>query len=135
MSKNEPCPCLSGKIFSECCQPLILGQTTAKTPEELMRSRYSAFATQNMDYVFETTDPQIRSQADHQANVEWAKTALFTKLEILSSSQDGNKGSVEFIAHYEVNGEKSIHHEFSKFRKQSGLWFFRDGKVKPQPQT
>ncbi|MCP4475976.1 MAG: hypothetical protein GY821_15710, partial [Gammaproteobacteria bacterium] len=46
-----PCPCRSGQLYRQCCEPLIRGQQHAKTPLQLMRSRYIAYALENMDYI------------------------------------------------------------------------------------
>lgn len=95
-----------------------------------MRSRYTAFTLRNMDYVQATTDPQTRMTFDLPTTREWAENSEFFKLEVLRSSAEGNKGMVEFRAHFRMNdGTEKIHHELSKFRKQAGLWYFRDGKV------
>ena len=100
-----------------------------------MRSRYSAFAIKNMDYVRATTDPQMVLTLDLEASREWAEGAEFTKLEILRSTDEGNKGIVEFKAHFKLlkDGSEQVHHELSKFRKQAGVWYFRDGRVIPNP--
>ena len=37
------CPC-GGGAYASCCGPLIAGEKLAGTAEQLMRSRYSAFA-------------------------------------------------------------------------------------------
>lgn len=128
------CYCCSSKPFSDCCQPLIEGDRPADSPEALMRSRYSAFCTKNLDYVFETTDPQARSDMDRGSTEEWMKNSEFTKLDVLRATNEGNKGTVEFKAYFKMNGADEVHHEISKFRKQAGVWFFRDGKVVPPPQ-
>lgn len=122
------CPCDSGKTFSSCCEPLLKGERSAQSPEELMRSRYSAFAVRNLDYVANTTDPQ--ASFDREATAAWMNGSRFTKLEVLRATNEGNKGTVEFKAHFEPEGgEAQIHHEVSKFRKQAGVWYFRDGRV------
>ena len=54
MSK-EKCPCCSDKSFLDCCQPFILGLKKPSSPEELMRSRYSAYANCEVDYLYNTT--------------------------------------------------------------------------------
>lgn len=127
------CPCNPSNEFSQCCGPLIKGEKSARTPEELMRSRYSAFATQNLDYVQETTDPQTILNFDMKANEEWARSSKFLKLEILKATDEGNKGIVEFKATFQpTGGEPQVHHEISKFRKQAGQWYFREGRVKSQ---
>lgn len=125
------CPCNPQKDYKSCCEPFISGQKTPATPEELMRSRYSAFALKQMKYVEDTTDPQTKVGFDMKANEEWAQAAQFQNLEVLQSSQDGNKGMVEFKATFQIGDqEPQVHHEVSKFRKQAGVWYFRDGKVK-----
>lgn len=128
------CPCGSNQKYETCCEPLINGKKIAETPEQLMRSRFSAFAVKKMDYIFETTDPQTRTKFDMKANSEWAQSSEFQKLEILNTSFEANKGQVEFRAIFKTGDQPpQTHHEFSKFRKQAGVWYFREGKVKPAP--
>jgi SEC-C motif-containing protein len=123
------CPCDPQKDYAICCEPFHKGEV-ADSPETLMRSRYSAFALKNIDYILRTTDPQTRWDFDRGANQEWADKAEFLKLEVLKASSEGNKGIVEFKAHYKTAEEPEvIHHEVSKFRRQGGIWYFRDGKV------
>lgn len=117
------------KPFASCCQPLLDGEI-ASTPEALMRSRYTAFTRMDMEYVQTTTDPQTRLTFDMPTTRTWAESSEFFKLEVLRSQAEGNKGMVEFRAHFRLkDGSEKIHHEISKFRKQAGVWYFRDGKV------
>ena len=41
------CSCCSGKLYEECCEPFHSKKEFPKTAEELMRSRYAAFAIPN----------------------------------------------------------------------------------------
>lgn len=129
------CPCDSGKSKDQCCGPLLEGQDIANSPESLMRSRYAAFCEKNLDYIQSTTDPQALKNFDRSSTEAWMNGATFTKLEVLSSSEEGNKGRVEFRAHFTMDGTNQVHHEISKFRRQSGVWYFRDGKVLEEPQS
>ena len=63
--------------------------------------------------------------------------ASFSKLEVLKSSMEGTKGLVEFKAHFKMAEPPSeeVHHEVSRFRKQAGVWYFREGRVVPPPPT
>lgn len=125
------CYCQSGQPFTECCSIYINGEAGAETPEILMRSRYSAYCTKNYEYLAMTTDPQAVGIVNHEANKEWAESVKFTGLEIIRSEMEKNKGVVEFKATFQEIGKPEIHthHEVSKFRKQGGTWYFRDGKV------
>ena len=49
MTLLKNCPCGRG-LYVECCQPLHLEQQYAQNAEQLMRSRYSAFALQQVDW-------------------------------------------------------------------------------------
>lgn len=124
------CPCGSNQEYNQCCKPFHLGKDSAPTAEKLMRSRYSAFAVKAYDYLEETLDPQTISDFDHEGNREWGDSVEFVKLEILSAEEIKNKATVEFKAYFKKEGVELIHHEISKFRKQNGLWYFREGKVK-----
>ena len=123
------CPCGSQKSFAECCEPVIKGSRPAATPEELMRSRYSAYSQRVYDYIVNTTHPQRRYEINHEASREWMENSTFTKLEILRSTNEGNKGVVEFIAHFQQDGKDHSHHEISRFRKQDGVWYFHEGRI------
>ncbi|MNK07377.1 hypothetical protein D3C87_252900 [compost metagenome] len=99
-----------------------------------MRSRYSAYAAQEIDYLRESLDPQNRNEFNHDATARWAKESKFTKLEIVRTQDTGNKGVVEFKAHFTAAGEDHVHHEVSTFRKQAGQWFYKSGKIlNPSP--
>ncbi|KYG62859.1 hypothetical protein AZI87_16450 [Bdellovibrio bacteriovorus] len=126
------CPCGSEKTYSECCGPYHSGKALAPTAEALMRSRYSAFAKNQMEYLRDTTDPQTLDLIDEDANKEWAERAKFLKLEIVKAEEKGTKGTVEFKAFYTVDDEEYVHHEVSTFRKQAGEWFFKSGKIKSE---
>ena len=47
------CPCGSGLSFDACCRPYHQGERPP-SPEALMRSRYSAFALSQRDYLLAT---------------------------------------------------------------------------------
>ena len=120
------CPCCSGRPYDQCCGPLLEGTGQAPSPEALMRSRYTAYARKDFDYILATTDPQRRYDFDHDAARAWMQTSTFTGLKVLASSEDGNKGVVEFIACFRRNGgAEEKHRELSQFRKQAGRWYYR----------
>ena len=57
------CPCGSGTPYDACCGVLHRGERQAATPEELMRSRYSAYALGDLGYVDRTWHPRTRPDA------------------------------------------------------------------------
>ena len=128
-STSDTCPCggpPSGAALGDCCLPLLEGARTADTAEELMRSRFTAFAVGDADYLFRTWHPRTRP-ADTQpdAAVEW------TSLDILDTVDGGagdTTGVVEFAAHFRENGRPGTMRERSSFAVRAGRWFYVDGE-------
>ena len=88
----RPCPCGSPS-YDACCGRLHRGEEQAATPEELMRSRYSAYAVGDSDYVFRTWHPRTRpDDVDPDPSLRW------TGLEVLHAEGD----VVEFRAGWET---------------------------------
>ncbi|GAB2968890.1 YchJ family protein [Nocardioides montaniterrae] len=116
---GSPCPCGSGAAYDACCGPLHRGVRDATTAEELMRSRYSAYALDEMDYVFRTWHPRTRPD---MADLDGLDQRRWTGLTIHGSGEDW----VEFTASYDgsVCGEM---HERSRFEHRRGRWVYLDG--------
>ena len=98
-----------------------------------MRSRYSAYVVVNVDYIMATTHQSTRKLHDTNSIKQWAKSSKWQKLEIISK-QAGEAinvlGKVEFKAYYlDSNKRAQVHHEYSNFVKENGIWFFVDGIV------
>lgn len=124
---SEACPCGLGE-YVVCCQPLHLGQKRAETAEQLMRSRYSAFAKQEIDYIQKTTALGQQAALDMQAIREWGASNQWLKLEIVTSNEklDKTHALVEFKAHFHDGKQAQIHHEVSHFVKFKEVWYYLD---------
>ena len=119
------CPCCSGKLYEECCKPFHSEEKFAPTAEKLMRSRFSAFAIPNSEYLWKTTLPSKRKFHDKNDLESWGKENTWTKLEIIKSSEK----EVEFKAYFtDKFGKENIHHEFSTFKKVDKKWYYVSGK-------
>lgn len=98
-----------------------------------MRSRFSAYATAQIEYLLRSTHPSTRKFYDAESLENWAKSNKWQKLEIISKTEGEAKdkhGTVEFKAYFlNAENEPQIHHEHSNFRKELGKWFFVDGRV------
>ncbi len=127
------CPCGSDQSLSECCEPYLKGERVAPTAEALMRARYTAYTQQNIDFLKSTLSTESQKDFDEAGAKTWAATAKWKKLEILNTEQGtakDKKGSVEFVATYEAEGQGLEHHEVSQFRKNAkGEWRFVDGEA------
>ncbi|MGI9287842.1 MAG: YchJ family protein [Pseudomonadales bacterium] len=126
---NSLCVCGSKKPAIQCCERFLDGAQQAKTPEQLMRSRYSAYALGGYgEYLLRTWFP---ATARNLTVIELSKRSCeWIKLEVLNKSQSGDEGMVEFKAHFrDKNGEPAIQHEKSIFTRNGGRWFYVGGGV------
>ena len=119
------CFCCSENTFENCCETFILGIKNPENCLQLMRSRYSAYATQNADYLLATTYISERKHYSKTEILDWATSNIWQRLEIISFSET----TVEFKAFYlESKNKLNIHHEYSNFKLENGFWFYVDGK-------
>ena len=132
MSESN-CPCGQGN-YAHCCQPLQLGQAKAHTAEQLMRSRYSAFARHEIDYIVKTTALGQQQALDVAAIRDWSKANQWLKLEVVQAREklDKNHAQVEFKAHYHDGKQQHVHHEISHFVLHQQHWYFLDSTLNMQ---
>lgn len=126
---SRRCPCGTGLSLPECCGRLHDGRANAATAEQLMRSRYTAFAVGHAGYLLATWHPTTRpGSLDLDPDVRW------TGLEILAvtgGSLFATEGTVEFRAHRVVAGVTGAQHEGSRFVREGGRWHYLDGVSLP----
>ena len=130
----KPCPCGSGISYQECCEPYLSGTQKAPTAEALMRSRYSAYAEHNIDYIIKTCVTEDKRNIDEKQTRDWSEKSQWEGLKILSVNKGGpgdTEGTVEFEARYTRDGLKDVHHEKALFKKIGGDWMYDDGDIVP----
>lgn len=134
---ETPCPCTSGASYEACCGPVLRGEAAADSPEALMRARYTAYTQGEIDFIADSHDPDTADQVDREASASWSKKAEWLALDIVSTEgggPDDERGNVEFIARYRMEGAELAHHEHAEFRRRNEGWFYVDGEmVKPKP--
>jgi len=124
--------CFCGKLLSKhSCVSVIKKEQKALTAEDLMRSRFVAFKLCDIDYILfsfsSKTRPDIKEKKEILA---WAKSVVFTKLEIVNvrmGMPSDSVGTVEFKAYYIDNNKEYFMHEISSFEKENELWKYVDG--------
>lgn len=127
---NSQCPCQSGELYSNCCQPLHLFETFSHSAEQLMRSRYSAYVLQKIDYIIKTTVPAQQTLLNVEAMMQWAKETRWCSLSIKQHKNLSKiHSAVEFEAFFETAEGMQSHHEHSVFVQIAQRWFFVDPTV------
>ena len=120
MKPDLSCPCGSPKSYAECCGPLH-GGGDAVTAEALMRSRYSAYALGDKDYLLRTWAESTRPTALAAASPRWLG------LKVVRYREHGDEAEVEFVARFRQGGKVQLLHETSRFVREGGRWFYIDG--------
>jgi SEC-C motif domain protein len=147
LDDDARCPCLSGDTYGSCCGRYHAGLRPgpdgaapgrggavpgphAPTAEALMRSRYSAFAVGDADYLRATWHPSTRpADLDLDDDVEWRR------LDVVRTEAGGpfdTTGVVEFVAHHRSRtdpADRGRLHEVSRFVREGDRWSYVDGAV------
>ncbi|MBN2163967.1 MAG: hypothetical protein JXR25_13395 [Pontiellaceae bacterium] len=123
----ESCYCGSGASLEACCGGIISGRRKARTAEQLMRSRYTAYVLGDDQYLVRTTLPESRTSPLEASILQTMQQIEWLRLHVISFSRGGvndESGTVEFVAEYVSPSGPGRHHEESLFRKVGGTWFY-----------
>ncbi|UUM29755.1 YchJ family protein [Vibrio japonicus] len=129
------CPCGSQKAYSDCCEPIHHDSSLAKTPEQLMRSRYSAHVKKLTDYVVATYHPSCDAQAQ-RAEIAESIDSDWCGLDVVSceNGSSDNEGFVTFKAYFDLDGKQYCLEERSRFVRENNQWFYIDGTFPSEPE-
>jgi SEC-C motif-containing protein len=132
-SPNDVCPCGSLKKYKKCCKPFHDKITSPKNALELMKSRFSAFAVCNSEYIISTThenNPDFTQDLKSWNNdiLNFSQNTRFEKLEILEFIDDEIESFVTFEAILFQDKNDISFIEKSRFLKVEGIWKYVDGQ-------
>ena len=128
---NNTCFCGNQKNYEDCCEPLLLGDKQAETPEQLMRSRFTAYAQKNAKYIYQTYASEKQAENPVKEIKEFATSCRFISLSVIDTNNDGDRGVVEFKANYFYQNLYCELHERSQFIKEQDQWRYLDGIIFP----
>jgi SEC-C motif domain protein len=131
---DQTCPCSSGLLFANCCEPIIKGERESETAEQLMRARYSAFATGAIEFIVATTHSSTRLEVDIPEIREWSESSTWQGLQIIDIRQvDAGQTFLSFEARFTQRGKQQQHREMSQFEREDGKWRFVTGEQLKNP--
>lgn len=116
------CPCGSGAAYAACCGPLHDGAVAARTAEQLMRSRFSAFALGDEAHLLATWHASTRpASLTLDPAIEWRRLRV---LDTVAGTEDDETGTVEFVAFFwhATHRRHDRQHERSAFAREAGRW-------------
>ncbi|KTC65051.1 putative SEC-C motif domain protein (plasmid) [Legionella adelaidensis] len=127
------CPC-NLEIYANCCEPYHTGKSLPQTPAALMRSRYSAYALANIEYIKQTMTGKPLKEFNEKEAKAWATSVTWQGLEVKEEKIiNSNLGYVEFIAQFSTANKLQTLHEVSEFHRIEGRWFYVGGTY-PKPK-
>lgn len=129
---RSPCPCDLGSsrrlALADCCGRYHAGPLHLQAPDALalMRSRYSAYVLDRLDYLRATWDAS-RCPVDLSVNEPGLR---WLGLEIrLHRVIDADHQEVSFVARSKFAGKAHRMVETSRFERREGRWIYCDGEV------
>ncbi|MEP4889605.1 MAG: YchJ family protein [Aliiglaciecola sp.] len=123
---NQACPCCSNKSFADCCGPFIFRTNSPVSAEQLMRSRFSAYAKKNYQYILDTYATSSRQNLSANELQQGDNGTQWLSLEIVDCP---NVNTVEFKAYSCVDNCFYLLHEVSNFRLEDEQWVYVDGSI------
>ncbi len=101
------CPCGSNRTYALCCEIAHKHHADVITPEQLMRSRYSAHVLGLVDYVVNTYHPSCHAEEQREGIAESIEND-WCKLEVVKAEagSNENEGFVEFNAYFNEDGKR-----------------------------
>ena len=129
--EQEQCFCGSGKTFADCCGPILDDPALARTPEELMRARYTAHCRRRYSFLVESTHPAHRDEVSEEKVAQLASHVDWTGLEVHSAAPGKTEDErlVAFTAHFTIKDTPQDLREYATFARVDCRWFYVDGDV------
>ena len=132
ISGNSFCPCGSQKKYKNCCRVFHYGQEP-QNALDLMKSRYSAYAANEPQYIMKTTH---RDNSEFTVDSKSWETDIhnfndhsdFRNLEILDFIEGEEESYVTFKATIFQGAIDVSFIEKSKFLKVNNLWLYHSGE-------
>lgn len=100
-----------------------------------MRSRYTAYVLEDVDYLVETTASESRTPDLAHEIRQWMNQVQWLRLHVINTAagrSSDSEGTVEFIAEYLGPTGPDQHHEKSRFKKINGAWCYVDAAPEPR---
>lgn len=130
------CPCGSHQPYTSCCGVFHRGEGEAATAEALMRSRYSAYALHDADYLNKTHHPSTLDADLKESLKDSFERCVWTGLKITgrkAGSVQDKEGHVRFEASFRQGDKHFVLKEHSRFVHEDGRWFYVDGQGGIEP--
>ena len=97
MKSIQPCFCGSNCVFCSCCQPYINKEIQVQTAEQLMRSRFSAYAIGDAKYIYDTYAKSSQTAQSVKDINDWSKSCVWISLKVHPLANHLNNATEQFV--------------------------------------
>jgi SEC-C motif-containing protein len=118
-SPNDICPCGSLKKYKKCCKPFHDKITFQKLHLNLMKSRFSAFAVCNSEYIIFTT---------HQNNSDFISDLKSWNNDILNFSKNTRFERLEILEFIDGEVESFVTFKATLFQDKTDISFIEKSR-------
>lgn len=132
----EKCPCGSGERYRLCCRPFHRNEQEAPDCRTLVRTRFSAYALKEVDYLWKTLHAEHPDrkgdEAAQKADLRRGASAVnFARLFLLDADErpPGETSRVLFSAEIYEKGKPRGFTELSEFRHDGQGWRYVGGEM------
>jgi len=119
------CICGLNKEYEKCCGEIIRAKRVVSSPEELMRSRYSAYVNADARYLLLSCVKENQYEEDIELIEDFSSQVNWLKLDVIKVDTH----TVEFKAYYRDKEQIQVLHEKSNFILEDGVWKYKDGEL------
>ncbi len=131
--RGQPCSCGSGKVYEECCEPILTGKRPAANAEELMRSRFTAHVARDYLHLHRSyagTASEAYVELPDEPSIGWSRLVIHRH----EPDVQPNLSFVEFSAFYVESGNEHVLEERAEFRRRADGWIYtRPVRTGPAP--
>ena len=117
---SAACPCGGGE-YGSCCAPFLCRERWPETAEQLMRSRYTAFAVGDSEHLLRTWHPRTRPEVLELDERRWTGLQVTERVD---GAVGDLMGIVGFTAHWTLGAQRDSVTERSAFVRRGGRWVY-----------
>lgn len=102
-----------------------------------MRSRYTAYATGDVDYIGRTCAAEERKTFDRNEALSVVAEITWQGLQITRVEAGGPKdetGLVDFVFCFTQNDQPHVQREIASFVRENGAWVYQSSEVNPKTE-